>query len=65
MFCCVLVFIVGCFAISAEYVLQQDCKKEIEELRNEVKKLKTLIQTHSKILSIYSSSGNKLYPLVV
>ena len=65
MFCCVLVFIDGCFAISAEYVLQQDCKKEIKELRNEGKELRTLIQTHSKISSIYSSSGNKFYPLVV
>jgi hypothetical protein len=65
MFCCVLVFIVGCFAISAEYVLQQDCKKEIEELRNKGKELRTLIQIHSKILSMFSSSGNKLYPLVV
>ena len=64
MFCCVLVFIVGCFAISAEYVLQQDCKKEIEELRNKGKELRTLIQIHSKILSISSSSGNKLYPFV-
>jgi hypothetical protein len=52
MFCCVLVFIVGCFAISAEYVLQQDCKKEIEELRNKGKDLRTLIQIHSKILSM-------------